>query len=290
MTLHPFMYERAQSPQHAIELLQNNANAKLIAGGHSLMPLMKMQLAPPFKLIDISGLPELQGIKLEGHHIVVGALSTPRDIVINPLVNIYIPALAEAAKQVSDSKVHDTGTIGGNLAYADPASDLPAVALVYDAALTVLGSEGTETLFCEDFYLGPLLTALPEGSLILSVSFGIPPKGAKSIFIKYSHSDPEYAVIGVAAVIGVDENQVVNYARISISGAADTAYRARAVEHALLNKEFCEESILHASEFAADDGGPIGELFESVAERKKLCTLFTANALKEIQKRSDLNE
>jgi aerobic carbon-monoxide dehydrogenase medium subunit len=282
MIPHTFTYERAVSPEHAMELLRGDTEAKLVAGGHSLIPLMKMRLASPSKLVDISGLPELRGIKLEGRHIVVGALSTHRDVATNPLINTYLPALAEAASQVGDLQVRNRGTIGGNLAHADPASDLPAVALAYDAALTVLGSEGTETLFSEDFFLGPLLTALPEGNLILSISFGVPPAGAKSTYVKYAHPASGYAVVGIAAVVGADENQIVNYARISITGAADVAYRARACEHALIGKPLTEESIQYASEFAPDDGEIAGDLFAGEAYRRHLCTVFTARALKRL--------
>jgi aerobic carbon-monoxide dehydrogenase medium subunit len=277
-----FTYERAVSPEHAMELLEGDMDAKFVAGGHSLIPLMKMRLSSPGKLVDISGLPELRGIRLEGHHIVVGALSTHRIVATNPLINTYLPALSEAASQVGDLQVRNRGTIGGNLAHADPASDLPAVALAYDAALTVLGSEGTETLFAEDFFLGPLLTALPEGNLILSVSFGIPPAGAKSTYVKYPHPASGYAVVGIAAVVGTDEHHLVNYARISITGAGDVAYRARSVEHALVGKPFTEATIEHASLLAADDGEIAGDLFATEDYRRHLCKVYTARALKRL--------
>ncbi len=275
-----FAYEQANSLERAIELSRADADAKFLAGGHSLIPMMKMRLASPSKLIDISGLDELRGIKVEGHHVVVGALTPHREVANNRIIQTYLPALAEAARHIGDLQVRNRGTVGGNLAHADPASDLPAITLAYDAALTVLGPEGTETLFCEDFFLGPFMTALPEGNLILSVSFGIPPVGTKSVYVKYPHPASGYAVVGVAAIIGKDVDGRVNYVRIGVTGAGDVVYRARTVEQELAGNQLTESCILRASQYAADDGVIAEDLFASEAYRKHLCAVYVARALK----------
>lgn len=277
-----FTYERAESLAHAMALLQGDAQAKLLAGGHSLIPLMKMRLTTPSKLVDISGLADLQGIKMDAHSVVVGALTTHRQVATSDIVQTKLPALTEAASVIGDLQVRNRGTVGGNLAHADPASDLPAIALAYDAVFTMIGPTGADTLAAEDFLLGPLLTALPENHLIVSVSFRIPPAGAKSTYLKYPHPASGYAVVGVAAVIRLDAFQQIDYARIAITGAGDVAYRARAVEEALIGKPLSDEVIAAASEWATEDVTIAGDLFASEAYRKQMCVVYTARALKRL--------
>ena len=277
-----FTYEKADSLIRAIEILKNDDDAKFLAGGHSLIPLMKMRLTSPSKLVDISSLSELRGVRVDGRKVVIGALTTHYEIASSSVIKTHLNALAEAAGQVGDLQVRNRGTIGGNLAHADPASDLPATALAFDAELNVLGPDGAETFSAEDFFIGPLLTALPPGSLIQSVSFRIPPDGTKSAYVKYPHPASGYAVVGVAAVVGTDKNSVVNYVRIAITGAGDTAFRARAVEQGLSGKRLTESAINEACQYAADDGMIAEDLFASAEYRNHLCTVYTARVLKRL--------
>lgn len=274
-----FAYERATSIEDALQRLHGDDDAKLLAGGHSLLPLMKMRLANPAKLVDLSTVAELHGISREGATLVIGAATTHAQIAASPVVKASIPALAEAAGHIGDLQVRNRGTIGGNLAHADPASDLPAVALAFDAGLHVRTAEGDEVLSASDYFLGPLLTALPERAVIVDIRFDIPPDGTASVYEKFAHPASGYAVVGVAAAGALDESGNVSHLRVAITGAADVVYRAHAVEAALLGGEPTGEAIRAAAAHAADDGEMAGDLFASETYRSHLCQVYTARAL-----------
>ena len=278
-----FEYERVSTVAEAIERLQAaGGEAKLLAGGHSLLPMMKLRLSSPAKLIDISSVQELHGIVREPDGLVVGALTTHAQVASSPMVREHLPALAQAASKVGDLQVRNRGTLGGNLSHADMASDLPAVALAYEAEIYVITMDSEETLQAEEFFLGPLMTAMPENSVMRSVKFRTPPSGSKSVYEKVPHPASGYAVVGIAAVVAVNEDNVVTHARIGITGAADVAYRARGVEDALIGKAFTEEAIQSAAVYASDDGMIAGDLYASEAYRRQLCKVHTARALRKL--------
>jgi carbon-monoxide dehydrogenase medium subunit len=278
----PFAYRRASSVADAIRILQEDEGAKLLAGGHSLLPLMKMRLANPTTLIDISGLQELRGIQKIGDEIVIGALTTHAEVARHPLVRSHLPALAEAAEHIGDLQVRNRGTVGGNLAHADPASDLPAVALAYDARLTVLGPDGRDAIAADEFFLGPMVTALPEGYVVSSVAIPVPPQGAKSGYLKCPHPASGYAVVGVAAVVACADDGTIEYARIGVTGAADCAYRAHAVEEALVGQTVSAALIREAAAYAADDGVIGSDVYASEEYRRHLCAVYTERVLRKV--------
>lgn len=278
-----FDYVRAESVEDAIRLLQaSEGEGKLLAGGHSLIPLMKFRLTTPGKLIDISHLGELKGIRIEDDRLIVGALTTHRELAASPLVREHLPVLADAARQIGDLQVRNRGTVGGNIAHADPSADLPGVALALDAVVEMQGEDGLESVPVSEFFLGPLITALPETSVLKSVSFRIPPKHTKSIYLKYFHPASGYAVIGVCAVVGTDASGVIDYAQIGINGVADIAYRAEAVEQALIGKVASEDVIAEAAALAAEGGEISQDLFASAEYRRHLCTVYVKRALQNI--------
>lgn len=279
MIPNPFTYERATSVAEALEGLHQNPDAKLLAGGHSLLPLMKMRLANPTTLIDISKISNLRGVRREGDRIVIGALTTHATVASDQLVRETLPALAEAASQIGDLQVRNRGTIGGNLAHADPASDLPAVALAYNAKLTVLSRDGEQVMAADGFFIGPLTTTLPEGGVVTEIAFEIPPAGCTSVYQKVPHPASGYAVVGIAAVIGTDTDGHFNYARIGVTGAGDVAYRAQAVEAALVGQPATVETIDAAAAVAAEDGVMGADLYASEAYRTHLVQVHMARAI-----------
>jgi len=274
-----FSYERVTSVAQALERLQENPEAKLLAGGHSLLPLMKMRLANPEVLIDIGRIAGLCGIRQDGNRIVIGALTTHAAIAVNGLVREMLPALAEAAGQIGDLQVRNRGTVGGNLAHADPSSDLPAVAVAYNAQLKALSRDGEEVMDADGFFLGPLTTALPEGAMLTEVSFEIPPAGTHSVYHKVPHPASGYAVVGIAAVIGTDYNGRFNYARLGVTGAGDVAYRAQSVEAALLGQLSTVAAVTAAAKLAALDGVMGSDLYASEAYRTHLVQVHMARAI-----------
>lgn len=195
-----FDYERADSAEHAIALLAEHGDeAKLLAGGHSLLPLMKLRLATPSLLIDVGRLGDLSYVRDAGDHVAIGALTRHRDLETSDLLRTSVPLLAHAASQVGDPQVRHRGTIGGSLAHADPASDLPAVVLALGGSLVARGPSGERVIAASDFYRGFLESALDPGELLTEIRV---PKtdGAGWSFQKFSRRAQDWAIVGVAAV------------------------------------------------------------------------------------------
>ncbi|MBD8004115.1 FAD binding domain-containing protein [Bacillus norwichensis] len=278
-----FDYVRANSVEQAIQLLQeSDGEGKLIAGGHSLLPLMKFRLTEPGTLIDISRISKLKGVRKAEDRIVVGAMTTHREAATNLIIKEYIPVLAEAARQVGDIQIRNRGTVGGNIAHADPAADLPAAAIVLDAQLTIQGEDGEETMDLDSFIIGPLITMMPENGIVTNVTFAIPPSHTKSTYLKYFHPASGYPVVGVAVVAGTDNDKKIDYIKIGITGAGDIVFRAETVEQALMGQIPSEAVIDSAAGLAAENADMGSDLFASEEYREQLCKIYTARALKSI--------
>ncbi|WP_400163622.1 FAD binding domain-containing protein [Brevibacillus sp. TJ4] len=278
-----FSYVQASSVQEAIRLLkESNGEGKVIAGGHSLIPLLKFRLTTPGTLVDIGQVAELRGVRKEGNRLVIGALTTYRQIVSDPLVAEHLPVLAQAVRQIGDIQVRNRGTIGGNLAHADPAADLPGVALALDAMLEIQGEDGAEAVEAESFFLGPLITALAETSLLTAVSFLLPPPGTKSTYLKYAHPASGYAVAGVCALAAADAHGRISYVRVGINGVGDMAYRARSVEEKLLGQIPTADLIAEAALLAAEDAEMGSDMFASAEYRRHLSEVYTQKALQQV--------
>ncbi|WP_017755087.1 FAD binding domain-containing protein [Calidifontibacillus oryziterrae] len=278
-----FEYVRAATITEAIELLKNNdGEGKLIAGGHSLVPLMKFHLTTPTTLIDISRINELKGVKKDGKRIVIGAATTYADVINDETIAKHLPVLKDAIKQIGDMQIRNKGTIGGNIAHADPSADLPAIALALDAIVHLNGENGEEQVAIQEFLLGPFMTNLPATSIITSISFVIPQGEGKSTYIKFPHPASGYAVVGVCAVASKKEDGTVDNVRIGITGAGESAFRAESVERFLLGKEATLENISNAASLAASDGEMGEDLFASRKYREALCKVYTERALKQV--------
>lgn len=283
MIANAFAYERATSVDEAIRLLEESGGeATVLAGGHSILPLMKIRLTSLEKLIDIGRIPELKGVQQKGDRLEIGALTTHEEVAQDPTVRETLPALAEAAESIGDIQVRNRGTVGGNIAHADPASDLPALAVAFDANINIQTSDGTETFAAEEFFLGPLITAIPENSILRNVSFAIPPTGAKSTYMKFAHPATGYAVVGVAASIGQTDDGMITFARVGITGAGDVAFRAEEVERILLGNRPTEEIIQEAANRAADGQEMGSDLYASAEYRRHLCQVYTKRALNKL--------
>ncbi|MEP3210482.1 MAG: xanthine dehydrogenase family protein subunit M [Maribacter sp.] len=219
-----FDYIKASSVSEAIGLLDKHGDeAKLLSGGHSLIPAMKLRLSRPEVLIDISGISGMNSITEDGDEIVVGANCTHADIVNSDLINSDLNILASTAKHIGDIQVRNRGTIGGSLAHADPAADYPAVVLACDAKIEVEGKGGTRSIPATEFFLGIFTTALTEDEIITAIRF---PKVANGNYQKFFQSASRFAVVGVAAVKEGDS------VKVGVTGVSGTPYRATAVEEA----------------------------------------------------------
>ena len=275
-----FDYHRARSLADAQRLLAAHPGAKLLAGGHSLIPLMKLRLAMPPAVIDIGRIPELRGISRSGDTIRIGALTTHAELAASADLQKSAAALAEAAAQVGDPAVRSRGTIGGNIAHADPASDLPTALVALDARITAIGPKGTRTIPAEDFFTGIMSTALAEDEVVSEIAVTASTRGQGSAYVKFAHPASRYAVVGAAAFVSMEKDQC-RAARIAVGGLLPHATRARAVETALVGTPGTAATIeAAAAQLHADLGDQVsGDIYASAAYRAAVSPVYVKRAV-----------
>jgi carbon-monoxide dehydrogenase medium subunit len=264
----PFSYARADTVEHAIALLaEHGEDAKLLAGGHSLLPLMKLRLATPSVLVDVSRLAALSYIRDEGREIAIGGLTRHRDVETSAILREHAPLLSAAAATVGDPQVRHRGTLGGSLAHGDPASDLPAVVLALSGSIAVQGPNGSRTIGVDDFFVGFLETALAPDEIITEVRV---PKvtGAGWAFEKFNKRAQDWAIVGVAAVGGPTPG-------VALVNMASTPVRAHAVEAALRDGATGAD----AAQLADRDTEPTSDLNASEEFRRHLARVLVGRAL-----------
>ncbi len=268
-----FRYYRASSLAEAISLLQREPEARLLAGGHSLIPAMKLRLAAPPALIDIGRVPELKGIRRQDGGWAVGAMTTHREIEFSDL-----PLLAEVAAHVADPPVRNRGTIGGSLAHADPGADYPAAVLALGATIVAVGPRGERSIPADQFFQGLFATALQPGEVLREVQVPALGRGSGWAYEKFPHPASGYAVAGVAAVVQA-EGGVARQVRVGVTGAAASAFRARAVEEALTGRALDEGAVQAAVEGAFDPDQLLSDAFAPADYRVALCRALCRRAL-----------
>ena len=274
-----FEYHKAGTVKEAVDLLSKYKDeAKVLAGGHSLLPAMKLRLAQPKHLIDIGKVSGLAGIKEEGNTLVIGALTTHYAIESSALLKSKCPLLPEVAGHIGDPMVRNLGTIGGSLAHADPAADWPAAAIALGAELVAEGPKGKRTIKIDDFFKGLLTTALGDDEILTEIR--IPTGGAnvKGAYAKFPHPASRFAVVGVAAVLTIDGGKVAR-ASIGITGAGTKASRAKGVEAAITGKPADAGSIQAAAEKAAEGVDVQADLQGSVEYKQHLLRVFAKRAM-----------
>jgi carbon-monoxide dehydrogenase medium subunit len=227
----PFDYEVAESAEHALALLREREDAKLIAGGHSLLPAMKLRLARPAVLVDIGRLAELSYVRDGGEHVAIGALTRHHDVHADPLLQEHCPIVAFAAGTIGDPQVRHRGTIGGTLAHGDPASDIPAVMLALDAELVLRGQGGERTVPAADFFTGVFQTAIASDEMLVEVRV-LKRASAGWSYMKMRRRAQDWATVAVAAIVE-RTNGSVGKASIGLANMGATPLRARAAEEAL---------------------------------------------------------
>jgi carbon-monoxide dehydrogenase medium subunit len=261
----PFEYETADSAMHALALLaEYGEDAKLLAGGHSLLPMMKLRLAQPGVLIDIARVAELSGIRAEGNELVIGATTRHAELASSPLVKAETPILAYAAAQVGDPQIRHRGTIGGSLAHADPSADLPMTLLALGGSVEITGPSGVRTVGADDFFTGPFESVLAPDELLSAVRVprgGTVPWG----YQKFVRRANDWAIVGVAVYDG----------RVALASMGGTPLRAMATEEALRSGAPAAE----AAELAAEGTSPGYDFHADSDYRKHLARVLTRRAL-----------
>jgi carbon-monoxide dehydrogenase medium subunit len=265
----PFTYKRAWSVDEAVDLVaRDGEDAKFLAGGHSLLPLMKLRLAVPQTLVDIGRLGELSYIRDEGGYVAVGAATTHGELAGSSLLAREVPLLAHAAGQIGDPQVRHCGTIGGSLAHSDPAADLPAVVLTLDATLVARGPSGTREIAAADFFRGLFESALEPGELLTEIRVSKPAGGGWA-FQKFTKRAIDWAIVGV----------VVQGGRVSLVNMGQTPVRAGAVEVALAAGASARDAAAHAAEGTS----PSDDLNATRAYREHLARVLVRRALEDAQ-------
>ena len=306
-----FHYHRASSVAEAIEMLGHHEDSRLLAGGHSLLPLMRLRLARPATLIDIGGLDELKGIRVHDDHIHIGALTTHGEIARSHDVQHANPLVAEAAGGIGDPQVRNRGTIGGNLAHADPASDWGTIITVMEGSVEVQGPSGSRTITIADFFQGAFSTAVADDEIITGVRVptlvhhdheaghghdhghehghdhdhghdhgGATIHGEVGEYAKMSHPASFYPVIGGAVVINAEDGRCVS-ARVAVGGLVPTPRRAPSVEAALAGQELTAGNLEAAANQLANDLGDeiIGDVFASADYRRAIAPVEVKHAM-----------
>jgi aerobic carbon-monoxide dehydrogenase medium subunit len=284
-----FDYHRARSIAEAQQMLAANPGAKLLAGGHSLIPLMKLRLAAPAAVIDIGRIPELRGIAAAGNGLRIGALTTHAELAASADLRRQAAALAEAAAVVGDPAVRNRGTIGGNVAHADPASDLPTVLVALDAQIVAVGPGGERTIDAAQFFTGIMTTALNDDEILAAVLVPAARAGEGSAYVKFAHPASRYAVVGAAAAVTV-ESGACTAVRVAIGGLVPNARRAAAVERGLTGQQPSDAAIASAAAQVAQDLDEVnGDLFASADYRRAIAPVYVKRALSAAVARAGLS-
>ena len=286
-----FAYYRADSVAEIGRLLRAHPGAKVLAGGHSLIPLLKLRLAAPPALIDIGRIGELKGISAADGRVRIGALTTHAQIAASADVAKHAPALAAAAGVIGDPAVRNRGTIGGNVAHADPASDLPTVLLALGATFAVATDDGERTIAAGDFFQGMMATALGDHDIVTAIDVPAAPGGQGQAYEKFSHPASRYAVIGVAATVELRGGTVGNVA-VALGGLVPAAARAGSVEQALSGQAASAEAIAGAAAAVSNDLGDdlIGDIYASAEYRRAMAPVCVKRALTAALKRASVAE
>lgn len=276
-----FAYHRPGTVQEAVQLLANDPDAKVLAGGHSLLPAMKLRLAAPSALVDIGRIDALHGIKVNGG-VTIGALTTYRELLDADELKRQLPVIAETANLVGDPMVRNRGTLGGSLAHSDPAADFTAVMLALGASVKATGSGGERTISVDDLFVDLLTTSLNPDEILTEIDIPLPSGKTGMAYEKHAHPASGYAVVGVAALVTVGDDGNVSAARIAITGATAKATRASAAEAALVGQPLNAESIKSAASAAAQGLEINGDIYASEEYRAHLVDVMTRRALERV--------
>ena len=276
----PFEYHVPKTLEEAAQLVaQFGDDGKVLAGGHSLVPMMKLRLASPRHLVDIARLDGLRYINEKDGHIEVGALTTHYQIESSGLLKEKCPLLPLTAQEIGDVQVRNKGTLGGSMVHADPAADWPATAMALGAEVKAVSTSGERWIPASEFFLDLMTTSLSPGEIVTAIRFPALPARSGDAYAKHAHPASGFAVVGVAARVTLDENGHVESGRVGVTGIAQAAYRAAEVEKAISGKAATARNLERAASHVADGIEANGDLYASAEYRVHLATVYTERAL-----------
>jgi carbon-monoxide dehydrogenase medium subunit len=275
-----FEYHAPKSIGEAIKLLTDlGDSAKLLAGGHSLLPMMKLRFAAPEHLIDINRIPELRGVREENGQVIIGAMTVENEVINSPIIQTKLPLLSEAAKLIADPQVRNRGTIGGDIAHGDPGNDHPALSMAIDANFVLEGPGGRRTVAATDFFFGTYMTALADNEVLCEIHAPAFPDGTGYAYEKLKRKTGDWATAGCAVVMRKNGNSI-SHIRITLTNVAPTALRAHEAEAALLGKPVDAANIGAAANAAAAICDPAEDLRGDAEYKTAMAAEMVKRALK----------
>jgi carbon-monoxide dehydrogenase medium subunit len=274
-----FDYHAPRSLGEALTLLSSlGEDAKLLAGGHSLLPMMKLRFAQPAHLVDLARIPELRGIRVEGAELVIGAMTTEAELLASQEVRSKVPLLSEGAAQIADPQVRYKGTIGGDISHGDPGNDHPALMLALDASFVVSGAKGARTLKADGYFLGMYATQLAPGEILTQIRIPVPAAGSGWSYQKLKRKTGDFATAAAAVQLRLKGTSVAQVA-IALTNVAPTALRAKAAEAALAGKPLNEVALAEAARLAMSICDPTPDLRGDATYKTAMCGEMTRRAL-----------
>jgi carbon-monoxide dehydrogenase medium subunit len=282
-----FNYIVAQTLDDALRALAvHGEEAKILAGGHSLLPMMKLRLASPKLLVDLRKIPDLAFVSQEEGKIIIGALTTHYQIESSALARKKCPLLGQTARAIGDVQVRNRGTIGGSLSHADPSADWPAAVLALGAEMKVVGPKGERWLSAEDFFLGPMTTVITSKEILLQVRVPTFSTRTGSAYLKMAQQASGFAIVGVAAWLRAGSKGGCEEIGIGVTGLSDKPFRARAVEQRLVGIKLTPKLIEAAASLVAEGIDPLEDLNASADFRAHLARVYTSRAIQQAAKRA----
>jgi carbon-monoxide dehydrogenase medium subunit len=272
-----FDYVRAESLKDALKVLSDGDGSKVIAGGHSLLPIMKFRLAQPPRLVDISRLEELKGIAEKGRGARIGAGTTYRELLESELLRERFPIIVEATETIGDLQVRNRGTIGGSLAHADPVSDMPAVMLALDATFNLRSKRGRRSVKAREFFQGAFTTALAEDELLTEIILPPLPAGAGTTYLSHDHPASGYAIVG-AAVVVARKRKAITHAVVALTGVGEIAYLLQSAG-GLVGSSGEPDAVARVAGEATTGVEVNGDIHAPAEYRRHLATVITRRAL-----------
>ncbi|MBM4260025.1 MAG: xanthine dehydrogenase family protein subunit M [Deltaproteobacteria bacterium] len=275
-----FGYVAARSIEEAIQLMaKHGEDGKLLAGGHSLIPAMKLRLTSPKTLIDLGTVPALHGIKLDGNNLVIGALTVHADVASSDLLRKHVPGLSEAAHVIGDVQVRNRGTIGGSCAHADPAADMPVILAALNASFTIQSASGTRAIKADEFFTDFYTTAMKENEVLTEVRIPLPGSGSGTAYAKLPHPASGYVVVSAGALITRQASGACTSARVFVGGLGSGPVRAVATEMELQGKPLTPQLIAAAAAKAAEETDPVEDSYADAEYKRAVAAVYARKAI-----------
>jgi carbon-monoxide dehydrogenase medium subunit len=275
-----FGYIAAHSLDEALRLMaEHGEEAKLLAGGHSLIPAMKLRLSSPRTLIDLGTVPGLRGVKIDGGDLVIGALTVHADIASSDLVRKHVQGLADAASVIGDMQVRNRGTIGGSIAHADPGADLPVILTALNASFGAQSASGSRIIAAADFFIDFFTTSLPTSEILTEIRVPLPAAGAGTAYAKLPHPASGYVVVSAGALIVRDSSGSCASARLALGGVGSGPVRATAAETELQGKSLTPQIIAAAAAKAAEGTDPVEDSHAGAEYKRHVATVYARKAI-----------